>query len=136
MIVNARQNSVEAILLSLQYHNYSFYLTGSRFFGGHIPFNSDCDLFVQGSREVMDFLRSLGFYLVDTAYDKDDQTVNVMRYHKQGNPTVDVQLVKNVDVKERAQKAIQEKYLQQYLKMDKMSRRDLWNVLYYVYYKH
>ena len=132
MIVNA-QNGIEEILFELQKSPFHFHLTGSRFFGDCNPFSSDYDFFVQKSLEVIDFLRPLGFQLIDTAYDNDDQTINVMRHHKKG---VDIQLVKNVDLKKRAQKAIKEKYLEQYLEMDKLQRRNLWDVLYYVFFQN
>jgi hypothetical protein len=75
------------ILERIQNSTFSFYLTGSRFFGGGGP-NSDWDLYAAWSREIEIFLADIGFHeKVESAY-LDPMTMTVME-----NGDVTVQLL-------------------------------------------
>ena len=146
MILDFPKNSIEDIIyfsfpiMELRTSSFHFHLTGSRFFEDHNSI-SDYDFFAQEGQEIENFLLDLGFKKIETlSYYNDDQIINVFRLRINNswidiqNSWIDIQLVKDVELKRIVQKTIKEKYFIQYLKMDKMQRRDLWNVLYYVCY--
>ena len=133
MILDLPDNSVENIIMELKTSSFHFHLTGSRFFGD-IGFNSDYDFFTQEDPGTKNFLLNLGFREIKNHYYNDDQIINVFRL-RINNSWIDVQLVKNVELKRMVQKSIKGKYLKQYLRMDKIQRRHLWNLLYDVCHK-
>ena len=131
MIVNT-QDTVQSLLDRSEFH---FYLTGGRFFKTESPI-SDCDYFVQDSREVRSFLGNEGFRGFEWNYEelrnqdylKDHQTVVVLASEDCGTH---IQLVENAAIKEKAQELLWFfPELMKELEGPKDRRRFLWNRLY------
>lgn len=95
-------------LFQLEESHHTFYLTGSRYFRTHRQ-DSDYDFFAQDTPALRSFLDSAGFRphnplddeWMDT-YSLDPNIAHVMRW-KFGFPHIDVQLVKDLELKRRAQ---------------------------------
>ena len=89
---------------------FSFYLTGSRFFGWANA-NSDIDFYTENSPEVKKILKDMGFeelpggYETRSNYLKDNQTLSVMRHR---TAKIDVQIVYDVEVKTEAQRILEQ----------------------------
>jgi len=95
---------VESPLTALGKSHYTFYLTGSRYFG-FARDNSDYDFYVQDSRPVREFLENEGFTtLLPQSHNYKDHNCAVV-FRKEN---VDIQLVYNISYKHAAQKAIKE----------------------------
>ena len=141
------ENEKEAIISARDFifhdHDYKFYLTGSRYFGGATE-NSDYDFFIQDSDEVARDLLHHGFellpsYSCDGSGEKrlarDHDIIRVMRFTDtdiNGKPfQIDVQLV--ADVKRRAAIIKWAKYSELIPKLSKKDRPDFWNLLRQVY---
>lgn len=77
----------------------SFYLTGSRFFGGANE-NSDYDFFA--SESAVKFLESLGFVKIPNSGYNDDSTIAVYRLADKSGQ-IDIQIVDNCHKKNLAQ---------------------------------
>ena len=130
MIVNT-QDTVQSLLDRSEFH---FYLTGGRFFKTESPI-SDCDYFVQDSREVRSFLGNEGFRGLEWDYEemqnqdyKDHQTVVVLASEDCGTH---IQLVENAAIKEKAQELLLAfPELVKALEVLKDRRSFLWNRLY------
>jgi predicted nucleotidyltransferase len=120
MIVNQRHDT--SIIGKLEKSEFSFYLTGSRFFGGYHP-GSDWDYFVTDSLKVRGFLDSLGFSEDEnlTLQQYDDSTIiTVMSYND-----IQIQLVKDANFKHEVQTLLlQTNGLHS---VPKASRKFVWN---------
>lgn len=119
----------ETVLDSLRHSTLSFYLTGSRYFGGATD-GSDWDFFCQHSEEVRNFLCSIGFYpLSEDAYSGDMNIVEIYRYSS-SEITVDVQMQKDLLKKKRAQDRIKKMGISPKSFPEKWMRKTLWNLAY------
>lgn len=137
------ENEKEAILSARDFifhdHDYKFYLTGSRYFGGATA-SSDFDFFIQSSDEVARDLIHHGFEMLPSySHDgsgekrlaRDEDILGVMRFQdmtSEGKPfQIDVQLVQ--DVKRRLEIVKLVKYSGLIPKLDKKDRPDFWNAM-------
>ncbi len=141
-MLHGQTNFTEAtIQRSMLGCEHTFYLTGSRFFGGWKS-NSDWDFFAQYSPEICKWLIDNRFTLLcdpRTKYN-DDECVKVYRYQKFGQspsiPTfqIDVQLVKDAGLKLQIQNMMKSHFQFMHLYnntcKDKVTRSILWNALY------
>jgi len=120
MIVNVRHDS--SIIGKLEKSEFSFYLTGSRFFGGYHS-KSDWDYFVSDNARVRDFLYSLGFYESEgealLRYD-DSTIVTVLVYND-----IHIQLVKDATFKHQVQLLLLQ--TNSLHSVPKESRKFVWN---------
>lgn len=115
----------ESVVSMMEESDYTFYLTGSRFFGGSNS-KSDWDYFVEDSKEVRKFLENTGFWMMD----KEDSTTThygdasmVALYSRND---IHIQVVKDAYLKHRAQA-----FLTRHANMKsvpKICRRHLWNM--------
>lgn len=108
---------------------YEFHLTGSRFFG-QVEKHSDWDFFVEHSDDVIIFLTELGFSanIMTTAYLGDPEVVEVMSvkdFHQGTCTRIDIQLVKDVSLKLKAQDLLA-KYWGENGIPNKVARKDQW----------
>ena len=99
-----------SIVETLHDSSFNFHLTGSRFFGG-VNAESDWDLFVEVSEEVIQFLISIGFEN-DFGLSYDDPSIIAVYYgycvHHGRLVKVDVQLVGNAELKLEVQRVLQQ----------------------------
>ncbi len=104
-------------LFSLHSSPYSFYLTGSRFFG-HAKEDSDFDFFTLASPDCRDFLIKNGFKEVPLTYYSDSTIVklfeNGLNFH--------VQMVTDIEIKKTAQRIIYNLYKLRYVNLRVMSK--------------
>lgn len=113
------------IFTDMQASEFVFHLTGSQFFG-NARVDSDYDFLVQDSLQAREFLQSLGFKKLHSSEYNDSSIVAVFRYCQGDSTSVDIQCVKNVEVKLKAQKLIRESYGSD-LPKDRFERCRLWN---------
>lgn len=122
-------------IFKLRESNHEFYVTGSRFFGTE-HFFSDWDFFVQDSYEVRQFLDSIGFRrmsITETGYSEDSTIVEVWNsfdsqfYEDDRDNEVQVQLVKNAELKNKVQWALFKQYGKEFTK-DKSEAKKLWDL--------
>lgn len=128
-----------AALNDMQESEFTFYLTGSRFFEFSTP-TSDYDFFVKNSREVNQFLADHGFVILNDVYgadyagsDEQREPNNVASVFSKG--MVHVQLVENPDLKNKIQEAIRESGFMGILKRLRITKKNMivfWNLLYKV----
>ena len=117
---------IVSVFAEMQTSQFVFHLTGSQFFG-NARVDSDYDFLVQDSLQVREFLQSSGFKkLHNSGYD-DSSIVAVFHYHGVNKPSVDVQCVKNVEVKLKAQDLVRECYGSD-LPKDRLERYRMWNL--------
>ncbi len=92
-----------AMLNELKISDIPFHLTGSRFFGVNTP-ESDWDFFTDYNEETEKFLREKGFHEIrnSTRY-SDSETVTVYRWHDTANNQIDIQLVRDIALKNQIQ---------------------------------
>lgn len=113
------------VFLQMGNSEFSFHLTGSRYFGNSKQ-NSDYDFMVEDSPEVQQFLNVLGFKKLEIdCY--DDAATSVVFNWSQGKQSVDVQCVKNIETKLRAQELLRKMYGCE-LPAEKSDRRKVWNL--------
>lgn len=123
-----------ALTLSyLQASTFSFHATGSRYFGTYKS-GSDYDFFALDSGEIRHFLicngfRRLGGYWCqgNVAY-QDTNTVHVYR-----NGNIDIQLVKDVEMKVWAQDMLKKTHFYSYMPKRSQRTMDTWNLLFRIY---
>jgi hypothetical protein len=105
MILNQVANVRDEVLHNMRNSNIEFYLTGSRYFG-NVHQDSDWDFFTSYTRETETWLLEQGFKKLDSLDDeisyKDSVTISVWRLEK----GIDVQLVKSVNQKLKAQQIL------------------------------
>jgi hypothetical protein len=114
------------IFADMQTSEFVFHLTGSQFFG-NARVDSDYDFLVQDSLQVREFLQDLGFKKLSNNDYNDSSIVAVFRYYQGSARSVDVQCVKNVELKLKAQDLIRECYGSD-LPKDRLERCRLWNL--------
>lgn len=113
------------VFLQMETSEFSFHLTGSRYFGG-VHQDSDYDFMVEDSPEVQQFLRVLGFKKLEIdCY--DDAATSVVFNWSQGKQSVDVQCVKGLETKLRAQELLKRLYGCK-LPAEKSDRCKVWNL--------
>lgn len=101
MIVGNYKTEADKLLAQLEQSEFQFFLTGSRFFGTNNP-NSDYDLFCEENPKIEQFLTDLGFVsLKDNFYHGEVTDINTAKVFRSllCVPSIDVQLVKLVDLK-------------------------------------
>jgi len=124
-----------SILNKLEYSVFTFYPTGSRYFGG-VSSESDWDFFVEDSKEVREFLCQMGFESNDAeAYD-DSTVVAVWSYYTRsswdkGLTKIDVQLIseKKFSSKLMVQKLIKDYFGDNGLPGNKQTQREIWKLM-------
>ena len=98
---------LETTLDKLNKMSEFFRLTGSTFFTKKL--GMDIDLFVEYSDELVKKLILIGFDSISRSKYGDSNCQAVMRYHADLlNPQIDIQLVKDVLLKERVQLKLEE----------------------------
>ena len=124
---NTLPQDTNSVLQRINKYRASFWLTGSRFFGG-ASFRSDYDFFAQDSVEKRSFLTDLGFVVLNEGeYAEDSNNAIVYRAFVKPNK-VDVQLVKSFSLKLKAQEAI--KARDATLGLSKLQARRVWKLTY------
>lgn len=123
---------------------FRFHLTGSRFFGNTRP-SSDWDFFTTHTDECEEWLKSIGFRCIHVSAYKDIQLVKLLRWTPPSptdpmepspsvrEPQIDIQMVRDAGLKERAQAYIfsNPTLLKFYLGMNNPYHRDmLWDLVY------
>ena len=101
-------SKTEAILDSLNFSQFTFYLTGSRWLECHRT-NSDYDFFATNSQEIQSFLKLLDFEELDfdkTSYGLDPGVLKVFR-----KENVDVQLVESAELRSQMQETMRDEGL-------------------------
>lgn len=101
------------------------HLTGSHYFGTAGP-DSDVDFFAADSAAARAYLEACGFVAVQW---KPGPGANVRAVYWHGVTRVHVQLVADVELKERIQRAMREYGLGPHL-MDKVLSKRLWRLAY------
>lgn len=119
MNYNKASNPVERMLMVMQESAYSFFLTGSRWFGDSKP-DSDWDFFAPYASQdngvrIEDWLKQKGFALHNGEY-TDSSVRAVYRFtppmffgdfnERTNAVSIDVQLVENTSVKQMAQEIL------------------------------
>lgn len=103
---NEQFSGKDAVLFALNQSSFTFYLTGSRFFGGNSS-TSDHDFYVDGSKDYVNletFLRSIGFYLdFETEDSYTDDLIMAVFKHPEG---VHVQIVRDIEAKTDVQNTL------------------------------
>lgn len=121
MIVGEENNS---IVTALEKSEFTFYLTGSRFFGNARE-KSDWDFFTEDSGDALrDYLRRIGFRRLDskTTEYTDMNVIDIWE-----NQNVHVQVIRNLHFKRKAQVLLNTKPFKAiYLAATKTRRRHLW----------
>lgn len=124
------QNPIMNFISKMMDHDsFTFYLTGSRYFGNAQP-QSDWDFFCQYSSEVTDWLRENGFqeHYTDPGY-KDSELVCLMRNNA---VKMDIQLVKDAELKWKVQQLLMTRadFRRMLLTMGKQYHSALWDMMY------
>lgn len=119
-IVNLIEIIPEHVLDLINCEKFDFFLTGSRYFGTATQ-TSDWDFFADYSVDLCQWLENSGFRKKSEC-DYDDTTI-VKVYSYMG---IDVQLVKNKDLKNLAQRVLKKNNL---FGKDKQLNRLLWNAV-------
>ncbi len=128
MIIGKTHQQTDA-MTALAEMDYSFFPTGSRYFGG-VKEYSDYDYFAQHSDQVTETLYRAGFRVLsdrDEGY-FDEQTIFIFRAKYQ-DTHIDVQLVKSVEVKTQARDLLNQLGVFELVERPKQ-RRELWNRAY------
>jgi len=129
MIANSKvefPNSTQDKIRQFETSEFTFYLTGSRFFGGFSS-NSDYDFFVQSNPEVVDFLKQIGFIREKDNY-KDDPNIDSVYVCSCSPISIHIQLVKLAEIKQLAQEIIYNNFeLRQVLQYNKATADLVWN---------
>ncbi len=94
-------------VLGLMNSQFSFYLTGSRYFNTNTP-QSDWDFFVEKNEDVEEFLIDQGFFIDNQASYSDS---SVYKVYINPNDNVQVQVIFDAKLKVLAQTVIKRKNL-------------------------
>ena len=151
MLHNTREflAPIDACLMMLKNAEVSFFLTGSRFFGGAHS-KSDWDFIAQHTETTEAFLLSIGFKLNEDVQDYlDPMTTKVLSKHFchceeqardygerfSGNHheeclKIDIQLCHDVDTKIKIRDILKKGFEGQVLPGDKCQRNRLWTMVY------
>ena len=115
----------KSVQIALLNSKYTYYLTGSKFFGGSNSV-SDTDYFVQYLAGVQDELKELGFKQCEHSY-IDSQTIEVWHH---ANDNIHIQLVNGASWKDKAQNFIVNStaFRKLYLATDQNRRKLLWEL--------
>jgi len=110
-------------ILELEKYSQEFFLTGSRFFGTHMS-RSDFDFYVAYSNGLASDLEAIGFEEAhDPSYD------DALTEHVLGKGMVHVQLVKDIVLKARIQRALDKNCVMQHTGRDKHLHRVIWSAM-------
>jgi len=125
---------IPAIIRDMEECNFSFFLTGSRFWGNTHP-NSDWDFFVDDSDGVRQWLHAHGFglYKATSTYAGDGQcnAVYVLGDVIDGNNLVQIQVVKSATVKNTIQSELYRLHPSGF--SDKGQARAIWQTAFVMY---
>lgn len=122
------------IIREMEKSDFSFFLTGSRFWGNAHP-NSDWDFFTDDTPEVRHWLLEHGFvkYKATTAYTSDGQC-NAVFVHGNvidGDNLVQVQVVKSSAIKNMIQTELHKLYPDGF--SDKSYANEIWKLAFVMY---
>jgi hypothetical protein len=121
MIIHQRH--ADSLVRKMEASHFNFYLTGSRFFGGHTP-TSDWDYFADiNAVGLIAFLESIGFQNDDVALDQQYDDVSIVRVFCYND--IHVQLVHNAILKNRVQNMLRDNVPMKAL--PKSERKHMWN---------
>jgi hypothetical protein len=123
MIINS---NLPEIIKKIQYSDFEFFLTGSRFFNTNCS-NPDWDFFTSDTMEVRTWLTGLGFYLLKDESNYSLDCVAVYR-HTKPDRRIDVQLISNIKLKLKAQQLIKDRIDVKMLK-NKRDSRLIWHAV-------
>lgn len=120
-------------LVLLQNSPYSFQLTGSRFFGIIDDLrvkntNRDYDFFTEDNAATEAFLKGNGFTLVGRRNADYLGCCDVRCVYEKG--IIQVQLVKNVDLKSQIQRSMKNRLGSGFNEFSKVQRKKLWRMMY------
>ncbi|MCK5611070.1 hypothetical protein KAR91_54860 [Candidatus Pacearchaeota archaeon] len=115
----------EGTLFTLKESNFTFYLTGSRYFGGKHS-DSDWDFFTEDSEEVRVFLGKLGFERLKSTKYADHGVTCVYRHLEK----IDVQLVEDPGFRQSIQKVLKDKKHFINRAYSRGTRTHIWNIAY------
>ena len=119
------------MLMILNESPYNFHLIRNHFFDGDTYYY---DFLATFCPEVIEFLKSLGFYELYQAHDyDDDNTICVMRYYNSDKLHIDIQLVNDANKKNKVQEIIDNNFIEIYNSLDKEKRKKFWDSMYQVY---
>ena len=133
---------IPSALNILDNSGFTFYPTGSRYFGGASE-TSDWDFLVEHDGEVCQFLLNNGFVHNDSGGYFGDATVSeVFTYNRvplSGKPLIkiDIQVVhqEHLSTKLLIQKILKEKYGNNGLPGDKQVRKEIWHLMFFALQK-
>ena len=128
-------NNLYNVLDEMEKSEFDFFLTGSRFFGGHRS-DSDYDFFVDNAsidgKRVELFLSKLGFNTQEYPLYKDEQTVEV---YKHKHFPIHIQITEDATLKKDIQNTIdkaqlQNTWAQEYLRSaSPADKTNFWNFI-------
>ena len=121
------------ILKSMEESNFEFFLTGSRYFGGHRE-DSDHDFFVMEGTAVEEYLRANGFMLETECMYEGDPTFTKVLTLITDDGVIQVQLIKSAlfTRKQLVQRLLYNRYREIGLPGDKSTKRELWHLAYHI----
>lgn len=125
MSVIGMNNSAPSFVMNMIESDFTFYLTGSRFWGTECC-QSDWDFFTNENQMVYSWLVQNGFEIVSKSTYTDLNCSTVMQKGK-----IQVQLVKDAKVKNDIQNILFEEFPQGFL--DKHFAKRMWNLAYKSY---
>jgi len=132
MSINGLEHFVPIVILDFMKSKHKYYLTGSRYFGG-VHSESDWDFIVHANSDVMEELTSWGFLELSHPEYSDPTVTKVMYIHCDINgkkTTIDVQLVKEINIKLFIQKFLKNHWTYHGMPCDKSQRKQAWNLAY------
>lgn len=135
MILGWKKSEQMVLLDLLNASNFEFQLTGSRFFGGYTE-KSDWDFFVQYSPDINEFLKNIGFNIIDISSPEWEDYQLAIEHGKCLNiyfssdtfKSIHVQVVSNFEHKQMLQQKLFES---NWMKVsDKQTRKKMWALAY------
>lgn len=137
-MINNLHNMLPPVLVKMDMSSFTFHPTGSRYFGGNVEAAADWDFFVEDSRDVREYLSSLGFKVDEMSVYAADKTVaTVYTYegdlsHDRGLTRIDVQVIHpdHFSSKQLVQKLLKDQCGSNGLPGDKAVRSQIWDLMF------
>jgi len=138
-MINNFQSMLPSIFCTLDNSEFTFYPTGSRYFGGYIGEDTDWDFFVEDSLLLHTFLTANGFILREgTGYGQDKTITVIYSYYSNGLATkgktsIDIQVIKpdQMNNKQLIQKILKDRYGEFGLPGEKHTRAQIWQLMFH-----